>query len=216
MHSFTFSNIQPLKTKLITDCSINWSSANVSTCRKADVLAVCWSEATSQTLHASTSMLNVDVRDSTIRKRPNKLFGKLPEESFFALKSTWQHRISLHCCIRTNCNTFGSRSFGQMVPKWRCMTIMHSTTYDEQTHLVLISAQSPHTNYEARWWRGDDLDLFCNHRTGHLAVMNMNCSVYQNMICSNVTPMCITACVILYCAAGKWLYWMSIPANFQH
>jgi len=40
-------------------------------------------------------MLNVEVHDSTIRKRLNKrgLFGRVAGESLFFLKRTWQHSL---------------------------------------------------------------------------------------------------------------------------
>ena len=31
-----------------------------------------------------------------------------------------------------------------------------------------VSAQTPHSKWQAQWWRGDDLGLFCSHRTWEL------------------------------------------------
>jgi len=57
--------------------------------------------ATSQTLQASVSMLNVRVYDSSIRKRLNKYdsFGRVAGESLFSLKRTWQHALGLQSHI---------------------------------------------------------------------------------------------------------------------
>ena len=52
-----------------------------------------------------------------------------------------------------------------------------------------ISAQMPHTSYQARWRRGDAFCLFCSH-TGNLVVIKstMNSSVCQSIPESNVRP----------------------------
>ena len=128
--------------------------------------------ATSQTLQASVSVLNVKVHDSTIRKRLNKygLFGRVGGESLFSLKS-------LQSCIWTNHKTSGTMSFGQTRPKWRCLVIMHSSTSGEN--------QTCHTNCQARWWRADDLGLFWDLGT---LQSTMNSSVYQSILESNVRP----------------------------
>jgi len=57
--------------------------------------------ATSQTLQASVSMLNVKVHDSKVRKRLNKygLSGRDAGESLFSLKKTLQPNLGLQSCI---------------------------------------------------------------------------------------------------------------------
>ena len=42
-----------------------------------------------------------------------------------------------------------------------------------------ISAQTPHTNCQARWWRADDLGLFCSHRTW----TSCSHSVHHELLC---------------------------------
>ena len=76
--------------KHLTQSSQEWTSQQVHPKVKNP-------RATSQTLRASVSMLNVKVHDSTIRKRLNKygLFGRAGWESLFSLKRTWQHRLGL-------------------------------------------------------------------------------------------------------------------------
>ena len=56
---------------------------------------------------------------------------RLPGESLFSLKRTWQHGLGLQTCIWTNHKTSGIMAFGQMSPKWRCLAIMHSDTFGE-------------------------------------------------------------------------------------
>jgi len=91
--------------------------------------------ATSQTLQASVSMVNV---------KGHGLFGRVSGESL----------------IRTNIKTSGTTSFEHMRPKWRCLVITNSSMFEQST-----SAQTSHTNCQARWWRADDLGLFYSHRT---------------------------------------------------
>lgn len=54
------------------------------------------------------------------------------------------------------------------------LVVMHNTTFGE----------TPHTSCHAWWWNCDDLDLFCTHTTGHLAVMEstINASLYQSIV----------------------------------
>ena len=53
--------------------------------------------ATSQTLQASVSMLNVKVHEIRSKKKLYKygLFGRVAGESLFFLKRTWQHSLGL-------------------------------------------------------------------------------------------------------------------------
>jgi len=47
-----------------------------------------------------------------------------------------------------------------------------------------ISAHTPHNNFQAQWWRGDDLGLFAAIRPGHLVVnesrevVRQKCSIW--------------------------------------
>ena len=102
--------------------------------------------ATSETLQASVIMLNVKVQDSTIRKKLNKygLFGRVAGKSLFFLKRTWQHSLCLQSWIWTNHKTSGTMSFGQTRPKWRCLVIMHSSTFGENQ----TQPMSTNTSYQ--------------------------------------------------------------------
>lgn len=44
---------------------------------------------------------------------------------------------------------------------WRYLTRIYSAIFDKTKHRKI--AQIPHTNCQARWWRVDDLGLFCSH-----------------------------------------------------
>ncbi|MEE6525403.1 hypothetical protein FKM82_025385 [Ascaphus truei] len=57
---------------------------------------------------------------------------RLPGESLFSLKRTWQYGLGLQSCIRTNHKTSGTMSFGETRPKWRCLAIMHSSTFGKK------------------------------------------------------------------------------------
>lgn len=84
----------------------------------------------------------------------------LPGENLFFLLAknpsktkTWQYSLDLQICIWTNHKTFQPIFFGQVGPKFRCLAITHSSTFEE-----IKTKKKKHMP-------NDDLGLFCSQRT---------------------------------------------------
>ncbi len=97
------------------------------------------------------------------------MFGRLARGKLLS-KKAWQHGSGLQSCIWTDPKSSRTMTFEQMRPKWRCLAIMHSSTFGE--NLTSISAQTPHTKSHTCWWRADDFGA-CFVATGprHLTVI---------------------------------------------
>lgn len=75
------------------------------------------------------------------------LFQRLPGE--LTCEKLYLNKSYVH-------KTSGTMFFGHMRPQ--CLAIMHSC-------YAKTSKSTPHTKYQAWWWRRDDLGFFCSHRT---------------------------------------------------
>ena len=106
--------------------------------------------ATSQTLQALISMLNVKVHERTIGNRLKKyaLLWRVAGESLLFLIRMWQHSLGLQSCILTNHKT--SNVFRTEESKAELMVIMAMKAKHN------ISAQTPPTHCNARWRRADN------------------------------------------------------------
>jgi len=77
----------------------------------------------------STTLLSLQVLCITLTVACSE---GLPGENLFSRKRTWQRSLGFQNCNQTNPKTSGTMSFGQTIPKWRGLAIMHSAMFWEK------------------------------------------------------------------------------------